>query len=336
MTQIRSSVFYDCSKLRNILGVDGFELEKSGFAPKIVSFVNYFLPLRAKFLSESYVAYENNKIQGFITLEKDKKNRKRLKITKIFLEENAFDIGKLLVQYVVSRYCAMGAVSYKVVVEDLRTDLLTLFINGCNFRNTAKEYLYKLESSFISERDTSSSEGFRFYRNTKSADVCKLYNSNINSCQRLSFLRNKEQFEPDFACGISDRISFSYVLEDGQKDKIYGYFNISTYNNHDYILDFVLDNSFEVYFEDALLFISNCLSKRVKKWNLYIKIKSYFVNYKVFKEFCESKGFELMKSSCILTKDYLKEIKENSLINSAKIIFNDITPAFKTKTNQPF
>ena len=32
----------------------------------------------------------------------------------------------------------------------------------------------------------------------------------------------------------------------------------------------------------------------------------------------------------------IKEIKENSLINSAKIIFNDITPAFKTKTNQPF
>lgn len=336
MTQIRSSVFYDCSKLKSVLERDGFEFEKTGLAPGITSFIHYFLPLRAKFLSESFVAYEKGKIQGFITLEKDEKSRKRLKITKIFLEENSFDIGKLLVQYVISRYCAMGAVSYNVVVEDIRTDLLTLFINGCSFRNNAKEFIYKIDNKSLLSDDTYEPEGFRFYRNIKSSDVCRLYNSNINSYQRHSFLRSKEQFEPDFASGLVNKTSFSYVLEDELKDRVYGYFNISTYNNTDYILDFVLDGSFEIYFEDALLFISSCLSKRVKKWNLYIKIKSYFMNYKFFREYCDSKGFEFVKLSSVLTKDYLKEIKENSLINSAKIVFNDITPAFKTEINRPF
>ena len=47
----------------------------------------------------------------------------------------------------------------------------------------------------------------------------------------------------------------------------------------------------------------------------------------------ELKEYSLVKFSSILTKDYLKEIKENSLLKSAKIVFNDITPAFKTKTN---
>ncbi len=330
MTQIKSTVFYDCSKLKSVFENTGFEFEKSGLAPGLTSFINYFLPLRAKFLSESYVAYEKDKVQGFITLEKDEKNRKRLKITKVFLEKNSLDIGKLLVQYVVSRYCAMGAVSYKVVVENSRTDLLSLFVDGCNFRKSAQEFIYKINSAVISWDENLVPEGFGFYKNIKSAEVCRLYNSNINSYQRHSFLRGKEQFEPDFACGIKDKTSFSYVLEDEQKGKVYGYFNISTYNNRDYLLDFVLDTGFEIYFEDALRFVFYCLNKRTSNWTLYVKVKTYFMNYKFFKEYCEEKNFELVKSSSVLTKDYLKEIKESSLINSAKIVFNDITPAFKT------
>lgn len=336
MTQIKSSIFYDYSKLKSVLELGGFDFEKSSLLSRLGAFIHYLLPLSAKFLSESYVAYDNDKVQGFITLEKDEKNKKRLKITKIFLQENSLDIGKLLVQYVISRYCAMGAVSYKVIVEDLRTDLLTLFINGCNFRNNAKEFIYKTDSTSALCNFKHTTEGFKFYKTAKSADVCRLYNSNINSYQRQSFFRSKEQFEPDFACGLTNKTSFSYVLEDEQKGKIYGYFNIFTYNNTDYMLDFVLEKSFEIYFEDALIYIAQCLNKRVKKWNLYIKIKTYFMNSSDFKEYCDSKGLEFVKSSSILTKDYLKEIKESNLINTAKIVFNDITPAFKTKTNPPF
>ena len=75
MTQIKSTVFYDCSKLKSVFENTGVEFEKSGIAPDLTSFINYFLPLGAKFLSESYVAYEKDKVQGLITLEKDEKNR---------------------------------------------------------------------------------------------------------------------------------------------------------------------------------------------------------------------------------------------------------------------
>ena len=72
---------------------------------------------------------------------------------------------------------------------------------------------------------------------------------------------------------------------------------------------------------------------RVKKWNLYVKIKSFFINYNYFKQYIEDKNFNCVVSSCILTKDYLKTVKEKHLINNAKIIFNDATPAFKVKTD---
>ncbi len=333
MTQIKSTVFYNCKRLENIFKSSGFDFNGHYFPPFLLSFCHYFLPLRAKFLGESYVAYEKDKIQGFMAVEKDDRSAKRLKITQVFLEENSFDVGKLLVQYIISRYCAMGATSYQVVVEDNRADMLSLFVEGCNFRKNAQEFIYKIKKDELHYDENSVSEGFKFYKNIKSADVCRLYNSNINSYQRHSFARTKEQFEPYFAAGMSDKVAFSYVLEDEQKGKVYGYFYITTYNNVDYMLDFVLDSSFEIYLEDALCYISHCLDKRVKNWNLYIKIKSYFANYKFFKEYCEQKKYELVKSSSILTKDYLKEIKESSILHSAKIVFNDITPAFKTNVN---
>ena len=227
----------------------------------------------------------------------------------------------------------MGAVSFQVVVENSKSDLLSLFIDGCGFRKNADEYLYKIENTDLPNTAEINYEGFNFYKNIRVSEVCRLYNTSINSYQRHSFARVKKQFEPDFASGMSDKTSFSYVLEDEQKGRVYGYFNISTYNNADYVLDFVLDGAFEIYFQDALMFIANSLSKRTKKWNLYVKIKTYFSNYKVFKEYMELKDYKPVKSSSILTKDYLKEIKENSLLKSAKIVFNDITPAFKTNNS---
>lgn len=330
MTKIKSTVFCDFLKLKNVIENAGFDLEKQVFPVSLACVFNYFLPLRLKFASESFVAYDKEKILGLISLEKDERSSSRFKITRVFLEQNSFDVGKLLVDYVIARYCAMGAVSYQVVVENTKADLLSLFIDGCGFRKNAQEYVYLVNSNDFINKDNSCLEGFKFYKNIRTSEVCRLYNSNINSYQRHSFSKTKQQFEPLIAYGMSEKTSFSYVLEDEQKGKIYGYFCISTYNNSDYVLDFVLDSPFEIYFDDALSFVAKVLNNRTKNWNLYVKIKSYFANYTAFKEYFETKGNSLVKSGSILTKDYLQEIKENNLLKNAKIVFNDITPAFKT------
>ncbi len=330
MTQIKSMVFCSRAKLKNIFESSGFEVIKSDFTPLGLDFINYILPLKLKFLNESYVALENNKAQALLTLEKHEKHKKRFKITRLFLEKNSFDTGKLLVDYVTSRYCAQGANSYQVIVEDSMVDMINLFKEGCGFKKVAQEFIYKIENENIDTTKELVTGGFEPFKYQRAQEVSDLYNENINSFQRHNFSREKEQFKLEFATGIKNKASFSYLLENEKTNQIYGYFNIQTYNNHDYILDFVLNRGFEEYYENAISFITNCINRRTKKWNLYIKLKSYFNNFEIFKEYLEKNNYSFVKSSQILVKDYLKEVKEESFLNSAKIVFSDINVAYKT------
>lgn len=330
MTKIKSIVFCSRKKLKNSMLKSGFELCDADFPPYFFDFVHHLMPLRLKFLNESFVAYDNKGILGLISLEKDEKSSKRLKITKLFLEKNSYDIGKILVQYAISRYCAMGATSYVVTIENNCEDLLSLFVKGCSFSQNADEYIFNLKSENADKFLEFCEEGFSFFKPQSAPQVCKLYNSNINSYQRHNFICSKEQFMPSFASGLSEKIQFSYVLQDEQEGKVYGYFRIDTKNNVDYTLNFVIERGYEIYFKDALGFISNILSRRCKNWNLYIKVKSFFVNYDYFKSFLFDMELPLVKTSKILTKDYLTKAREINFISSAKIIFNDITPAFKS------
>lgn len=333
MAKIKKLIFCDTKKLKNVLKDSGFELEEFSFFSFFFALINSFLPIKWKFLSESFVAYDKNKVLGIITLERDNKSRKKFKISRLYLEQNSLDVGKMLIDYSTARYNAQGALSYQVTVEENRQDLVSLFVDGCDFRKSANEYLYKITNEDVKYEIQEHFEGFKPYKNENAYDVARLFNTNINSYQKISFSRNARQFNPEFARGLAQKISYSYVLEDESENKVYGYFCVSTYNNIDYVLDFVFEPTFEIYFSDALKYIALNLNKRVKKWNLYVKIKSFFINYNYFKQYIEDKNFNCVVSSCILTKDYLKTVKEKHLINNAKIIFNDATPAFKVKTD---
>ena len=103
MTEIKNIVFTDCKK--NPL-------------TRFFCFINYLLPLRLKYANESFVALNDNIQQGLITLVKDTKSHTRFKITKLILEENSTSIANQLVNYVISRYRAMGAHAFYVVVDE--------------------------------------------------------------------------------------------------------------------------------------------------------------------------------------------------------------------------
>ena len=56
-----------------------------------------------------------------------------MEIQKLFFEEDFLAETSELVQFVVSKYKAMGATSVIVKVDDYLTDLVAMFINNCNF-----------------------------------------------------------------------------------------------------------------------------------------------------------------------------------------------------------
>lgn len=280
----------------------------------VACFINYLLPLRLKFKNESFSILLDNKIQGTITLDKDAKSHTRFKITKLILEENPSFVCKQLVNYVLSRYRAMGANQFYIVVDEKDAQLLNIFKNDLNFRLCGCEYLYKIDLQ------DSSNYGIilKSPKNEQIESICAFFNENINSFNRMLFSRQKYQFKTS---------SMKYVFLNTQENKILGYFEVATKNNIDFYINFSIDFAYNIYLMDAVKFIHSKLRQRYKKFNLYIKVKDYFMNSKELLAILNENNAQFISKSQVLAKDYYKEIKEKNIFKSTKIIFNDPTTA---------
>lgn len=277
-----------------------------------VYFINHLLPLKFKYTNESFVAVENGKIKGLITLDKDSKSNSRFKITKFILEESDSSNANQLVNYAITRYRAMGASSFYIVIDEKNADLLNIFQNELNFRACGLEYLYKVNSI------NSSALSMKHYKHEYVREICNFYNENINSFNRVIFARQPYQFKNN---------CIKYMFLDEKDNKILGYFELATKNNIDYYINFAIDCAYNIYIIDAIKFIVMKIQQKGKKFNLYIKIKDYFMNSGELIKILDENNVEFISKSRILAKDYYKEIKENNLLKNAKIIFNDPTTA---------
>lgn len=296
-------------EIKNIV----FTNSNLSFLKCLKCFINYLLPLRLKFCDESFVALIDDIQEGIITLEKDSKSNSRFKITKLILEENSYSIARELTNFAITRYRASGAHSFYAVVDINQAELLNIFKNELNFRTCAKEYLYK-----INPVDTSFSTTLKPLKKEDIKDVASFYNESINSFNRFLFCRENYQFKNN---------NIKYVFCNEKEDKILGYFEVATKNNHDYYINFALDFAYNIYLMDAIKFIYHKLRGKNKNFNLYIKIKDYFMNSKELLAILNENKAEFISKSEILAKDYYKAIKKDSLFKSAKIIFNDPTTA---------
>lgn len=296
-------------EIKNII----FTKCKMNFLKAIFCFVNHLLPLRLKYLNESFVILNDNHEEGLITLDKDSKSYKRFKITKLFLEENSTFLAKQLVNYVISRYRAMGANSFYVVIDEKQADLLNIFKNELNFRNCGYEFLYKVNSL-----DTQTNITLKSFKKENVKEVTAFYNSNINSFNKVVFAREEAQFFNN---------CYKYIFYNEDNSKIIGYFEVATKNMHDFYINFSIDFAYNVYLIDAIRFIYSLFKHKVKTFDMYIKVKEYFLNSKELNAILNENNFELISKNQILAKDYYREIKQNDLFKNTRIIFNDPTLA---------
>lgn len=318
MAIIKNLAFYQKNALKDLKTLVGNEKFVANFLPFPLDFFNHILPLRLKFYQEAFVALDNDKIQGLVALEKEPDNFQKLKITKLFLKENSNDVGEQLINYVISRYCAYGASSFCVILSEKFEELVNLFVNQCAFRITSVEYWYKITSDGLKNKNYTAS-CFKNFENCNAQEVCELYNSQINSHQKPFFEKRPKYFRENFSTGL--KASFKYVFKDNEKDKIYGYFSISTIDNKNYVLDFIVNQAFDAYLPDILNFCIHQIKKRNSDSHLYVKVKNYFSNSKNIIKQLENLDFSLENKNLILTKDYLRPIKEKGLTN--RILFND-------------
>ena len=156
MAKIRNLALRDISKLKKTISmISTFNGSDSDFGyrccvPFPVNLINKILPLSCKFASDSYVAIDDNKLCGLVTLKPQEKNSQSWRISKLFLIENSYDIGRQLVSFAIAKYGAMGANTFTVKVDDQNEELIELFSKGCGFRACSSEQLWKMEEIKVS------------------------------------------------------------------------------------------------------------------------------------------------------------------------------------------
>ena len=317
MAVIKNLAFCNKNKLKNLKSFRESKLDLSVFYPFPIDFVHSFLPFKLKFLEESFVAFENKKIGGLVTVAKT--GAKKAKITRLLLDENSTELGKLLVNCVVTLFLSKGVESFFVIIDKRNFSLLNMFKAGMGFNKFAVETIYKVNAENLPE---SESMGFEHIRKTKISDAKKivgLINNSMNSYQRAVFSKEFDGFKEGFFTPMEQ-----FVISDDKKNNFLGCFNILKLNDSDYLLDFVLLKGYEGYFADIIKFAKIKLLKRKNFKTLLIRTKSYYSNYNELNDILNIE-YKNHYESEILVKNFFIPKKQ---FLYERTVFNDITPAF--------
>ena len=339
MAKIRNLALRDIPELKKMISmISNISGSKSDFGykscvPFPLNLINKVLPLKCKFTSDTYVAIEDDKLSGLVTLKAQEKNPLCWRISKLFLGENGYDIGRQLVSYAIARYGAMGANTFLVKVDDDNDGLLELFSKGCGFRVCASEQLWEMNgiNKISSENETLDKTFFRPFKDSDAKKVAGIYNDLIFPHFRYSLAKTPAEFENIVFSGLHNTSSFKYVIEDKSQNSIKGYFSIETEDNENFVLDVNLVSAFDNYIDDVINFSISRIMMRRKKFNLYILNKKYHTNSGKIEKFLKDNNFEKVKTQIVLVKDYYKRVTENEKYSKPAIAFSEITgkPAFK-------
>ena len=109
MTRIRKLNCFDFAKIKKMISYLGSS-EGDEFAKALMrepfGLIHSILPLKYKFLPESFILLDNKEILGLITVVPTLGNPYKLNITRLVFQNNLYDAGKQLIDFVISRYGA--------------------------------------------------------------------------------------------------------------------------------------------------------------------------------------------------------------------------------------
>lgn len=338
MAKIRNLALKDITRLKKIISMisnmngDNVEFGFRSFVPFPLNLINKLLPLKFKFAAESFVAIEEKKLCGLVTLKPQKKNHLSWRISKLFLDENGYDTGRQLISFVIAKYGAMGANTFTVKVDENDEELLELFSKGCGFRVCASEQLWKMEEIKSGKCELDKCF-FRPFKNSDAKEVMSIYNDLIFPHFRYSLAKTPREFENLLFSGLYRTTYFKYVIQDNTKNSIKGFFTIQTIDNENFILDINLVSAFDNYYSDVINFALSQIFMRKRKFNFYVLNKKYQTNGSKVEKYLQENGFKNIKNQIVLVKDYYKRIQENERYTKPAIAFSEISqrPCYKTE-----
>lgn len=308
MRKIRKLYYFDKKRMQEMISFlnnrDKY-INHIMFNPLIP--LHHLLPLRFKFLPESYVLKDKKEIKGLITVAPSRCPLKKMEIQRLFFEDNCYDDAGELIQFVVSKYKAMGATSFVVKIDDFLPELLKLFVAKCGFSQISYEKLWKI-GEFESEFNK---KDFREFRNSDAQTVANLYNESLLPHFRPLLSRDAKEFKEIFFKGLSYFSEYKYVIEDKSSKNITCYLSIQSADSENFILDVIQSSWVELDICAVISFAKAQIAKRQKNFNLYIRTKKYTqLGERDEKYFMENK-FECVQNQVVLTNSSARIIREN-------------------------
>lgn len=315
MMRIRRLNYTDISKISKM--IEYLDSEDAGKFKKDLTneaamFFNTLLPLKYKFLPESYVLLDEKEILGIITILPTAGNPYKINITRLIFSNNFYDAGKRLVEFIIARFGAKGANSFIVSIDSSHDELLQLFLQGCGFRQCSYENLWKIENFTPQTENTAN---FRTCQNSDARTVARLYNSELKTHFRPSLERIKQEYMEPFFCGMAKSYKNRYVLEEPLKRKIIAYISITTTDNRNFIIDMSLNDGYQITYDEVINFALKEISRRKTNFTAFIKHRQYTKNADKFEEYLHARNLNCIQTKCVLVKDFYKPVKqyENAL-----------------------
>lgn len=268
---------------------------------------HHLLPLRFKFLPESYVLKDKKEINGLITVVPTNSRQKKVEIQKLFFEENSYETAAELVQYVCSKYKAMGAFSVVARVDDYLPELLTMFVSKCGFSQISYEKLWKVNKFLDTKFDK---KGFRSFKNSDAQVVASLYNDSLLPHFRPLLNKEAKEFKESVFRGLSYFSEYKFTIEDRKTKNVTGYLSIKTFDNQNYVLDIIQTGWINLDVNSIISFAQNQIKKRKKRFALFVKTKRYSNIGEAYENIFKENGFECVQNQIVLTNSSAKVLKE--------------------------
>lgn len=310
MSRIRKLYFFDKKKVGEMISflsnsANETYINHIMFSPFVL--LHYFVPLRFKFLPESYILKEKPNVKGLITVAPTKNPIKQMEIQKLFFEENCFSDAAELIQYVVAKYKALGTASFVIRTDDYLPELLKLLITKCGFSQISYEKLWEIKNADINNFD---SKLFRVFRNSDAAVVSSLYNESLLPHIRPLLGVEPKEFKESLFKGLSYYTEYKYVAEDKKTKNISAYISIQTIDNFNYTVDIVASSWANINIDEIISFAATQVSKRKMDFNLFVKTKKYTQTGSQYENLFKEKKFDCVRNQIVLTNSSAKIIKD--------------------------
>ena len=310
MSKIRKLYYFDKKRIKEMIpflnSKDSY-IHHFMFNPLIP--LHHLLPLKLKFLPESYVLKDRDKIKGLITIAPLKSANGRMEIQRLFFDENCDENARELIQYVISKYKAMGAFSFIVKVNYDIPNLIKLFISKCDFSKISHEKLWEIPVQTVKKEHY---KNIRSFKNSDAHTISTLYNESLLPHIRPLLCSSNKEFKEQLLKGLSYYTEYKYVVEDYKTKNLIGYISIKTYDGQNYIIDVIQSSWINIDIETIIAFCTQQVQKRQKHFNLYFKTKRYTQIGEKYEEIFFEHKFKCVQSQIILTNSSAQIIKEEA------------------------